>query len=142
MSYLCYCIERGAVPYFSPTNTKLTPAACFPSVLRAVTQTTPIRSITHLTTAPVLHNLDTQTLTLMSLMMNLMMMTRCLSLDTAKHCIPLMVRSTSEISHLSLSCSCKSCCVYKSSFYSYLLFSCDSLVMIELDQQTNCILVF
>ena len=53
--------------------------ACFPSVLRAVTQMTPVKSITHLTAALGLHSLETQTLTHMSLMTSLTTTTPCLS---------------------------------------------------------------
>lgn len=76
-------------------------AACSPQVLRAATQTTPVRSITHLATTPALHIPETPTPTRMSLMTSLMMMTRCLSSDTAKHSTPLMVRKQNEAENLS-----------------------------------------
>lgn len=64
-----------------------------PSVLRAVTQTTPARSITRPYTIPALLSRDIQTTTLKSLTTNLMTTTHCQLLDTAKRCTCLMVRT-------------------------------------------------
>lgn len=82
--------------FFQSTHCIVCPSPRHP-VLRAATQTTPVRSITRLTTAPAPPSLATTTPTRTSLTTSLTTTTRCPSLDTAKRSTRLMVSDNTRL---------------------------------------------